>query len=263
MLAVHAGLAAMAAMLLCTMARADEGCSKPITITSGEWAPYNYVDERGRYTGMDVELSRAIVREAGCTLVELARMPPMRNTHLFEIGKVDMMAGASRTPERSRTAFFSLPYRTEKVRLFAPAAIASRYMHVKSFSDVMRERLTVLAPRIGWYGQDYHAHMAELKSDNRLSQFNEFPDGIKMLAAGRAVLILGDQASVIHAAASGGIKVAALPFGLVDAPIHLMLNKQTMTAGDVRRLDAAIERLRRKGVIERIRRSYGGPYGDS
>ncbi len=261
-MAVRKALAGVATLLLCTLAWADEGCSKPVTITTGEWAPYNYIDQQGRYTGMDVELSRAIMQEAGCTLVEMPRMPPSRNTYMFNSGKVDVMAGASRTLERSKTAFFSVAYRTETVRLFATPEVARQYPQVKSFADVVRERLTLLAPRIGWYGQDYHDHVSELRADKRLFLFNEFPDGMNMLAAGRAKLILGDQASVAHAAAQRGIRLVALPFWLLDAPVHLMFSKQTMKEGDVRRIDAAIERLRRRGVIERIRRSYGGPLGD-
>lgn len=260
-MAVRKGLAGLAALLVCALAWADEGCSKPVMITSGEWAPYNYVDGNGRYTGMDVELSRAIMQEAGCTLVELGRMPPSRNTYMFETGKADLMAGASRTPERERQAFFSLPYRTETVRLFASAAVLQRYPSLRTFADVVRERLTILAPRIGWYGAEYHGQLAQLKAGNRLSQFNEMPDGINMMAAGRAELILGDQASVSHAAARRGLKLVALPFALVDAPVHMMFNRKTMSASDLRRVDAAIERLRRKGVLERIRRSYGGAYG--
>lgn len=261
-MAVRKALAGLAAYLLCAVAWADEGCSKPITTTSGEWAPYNYVDAQGRYTGMDVELSRAIILEAGCTLVEMDRMPPVRNTHMFKAGKVDMMTGASRTLERSKGAFFSVAYRTEMIRLFAAPDVARRYAHVKSFSDVMREELTLLAPRVGWYGHEYHEHVQELRAGKRLFQFNEFPDGVNMLAAGRAMLILGDQASVTHAAARRRLKLVALPFWLVDAPVHLMFNKRTMTQDDVRRIDAAIERLRRRGVLERIRRSYGGAVGE-
>jgi len=40
--------------------------------------------------------------------------------------------------------------------------------------------------------------------------------------------------------------------------VSLMLNKARLTAGDVQRLDAAIERLRKRGVFDRIRGAYGG-----
>lgn len=262
-MAVRSGLAGLAAWLLCSLACADEGCSKPISITTGEWAPYNYVDAQGRYTGMDVELSRAILLEAGCTLVELNRMPPSRNTYMFNAGKVDLMAGASRTLERSKTAFFSVAYRSETVRLFATPDVARRYAHLKSFADVVQDKVTLLAPRIGWYGPEYQASMPQLRADKRLSLFNEPADGINMMAAGRAMFLIGDQASVTHAAAKRGLKLVPLPFWLVDAPVHLMFSKQTVTQDDVRRVDAAIERLRRKGVLERIRRSYGGAWSDT
>ena len=79
-----------------------------------------------------------------------------------------------------------------------------------------------------------------------------------MLAAGRASFMLGDAAAVEHAAAHAGVKVQPLPFWLVEAPVYLMFNRATVPETDVRRLDAAIVRLKKRGVFERIRRSYGG-----
>jgi len=54
------------------------------------------------------------------------------------------------------------------------------------------------------------------------------------------------------------VRVQPLPFWVVDAPVSLMLNRATLTRADVQRLDAAIERLRKRGVFERIRSAYGG-----
>ena len=79
-----------------------------------------------------------------------------------------------------------------------------------------------------------------------------------MLAAGRASFMLGDAAAVEHAAARAGVRVQPLPFWLVEAPVHLMFNRSTVSAADVARIDAAIVRLQRRGVLEQIRRSYGG-----
>lgn len=79
-----------------------------------------------------------------------------------------------------------------------------------------------------------------------------------MLAAGRATFIVGDAAAVEHAAARAGVRVQALPFWLVQSQVHLMLNRATVTAADVRVLNGAIERLRKRGALDQIRRLYGG-----
>jgi polar amino acid transport system substrate-binding protein len=245
------------ALLACGPARA-QACSKAITVGTGQWEPYAYYDAQNRFTGIDADMMRAIFKEAGCTLVELGAMPPTRNMLLFDHGKIDMMGGASLTPERLKRAYFSLPYRDEIVGIFSLADGAAQYHAIHSFDDFMGQPLALLAPRVGWYGEAYEKHKGALMAGKRLSQFIDFSLGMRMLAAGRAPFILGDAAGIEHAAAREGVKVQPLPFWLVQSQVHLMLSRATVKEADVRRLDAAIERLQKRGTLERIRRSYGG-----
>ncbi|MES2317335.1 MAG: transporter substrate-binding domain-containing protein [Pseudomonadota bacterium] len=237
---------------------AAQACSKAITVGTGHWEPYAYYDSQNRFTGIDADMARAIFKEAGCTLVELGTKPAVRNMALFEKGEIDLMTGASLTRERLRFAWFSAPYRAETVGLFALADEATRYREVRSFPDFLGRPLTLLAPRVGWYGAAYDKHLGALRDSGRLSQFLDYAQGIRMLAAGRAHLMLGDAAGIEHAAARQGVKVQPLPFWLVEAQVHLMFSRATVTPADVHRIDAAIVRLQKRGALEAIRHSYGG-----
>lgn len=255
----HAGpMIALALALLASPGAWANACSKPIRLATGQWEPYSYYDAQGRFVGIDVDMVHAIFKEAGCTLVELGSMPASRNLTLFFRGDIDIMTGASRTPERLKRAYFSLPYRDETVGLFSLADAGGRYQTIRSFDQFLARRVSLLAPRTGWYGEAYEKQMPALLANKRLSQFSDFPQGIRMLAAGRAQFMLGDASGVEHAAARHGIKVQPLPFWLVESQVHLMFNRTTVREADVRRIDAAIERLQRRGVFDRIRRSYGG-----
>jgi polar amino acid transport system substrate-binding protein len=233
-------------------------CSKAMTMGTGQWEPYAYYDAQNRFTGLDADMVRAIFKEAGCTLVELGSMPPTRNMLLFNKGEIDLLTGASRTRERLKRARFSLPYRDETVGIFALAEGAAKYHGIDSYDEFLRRPHALLAPRVGYYGEAYDKSMDALKGSKRLSQFVDFSQGIRMLAAGRAPFILGDAAGVEHAAARQGVKVQPLPFWLVESQVHLMFSRATIDADDVRRIDAAIERLQKRGTFEQIRRSYGG-----
>ncbi len=251
--------AALAALALAWPGAAQaDNCSRPLSMATGQWEPYAYYNARQQFTGIDADMVRAIVKEAGCRLIELDAKPATRNLTLFAKGEIDLLSGASRTPERLEQAWFSLAYRDETVGLFALAEHAERYRAIRSFADFLAGPLTMLAPRAGWYGLPYESEAAALQKHGRLSRFGDVSQGIRMLAAGRASFLLGDAAAVEHAAARAGIKVQPLPFWLVEAPVHLMLNRATVRAADVARIDAAIVRLRKRGVFERIRRSYGG-----
>ncbi|HEY0063023.1 MAG TPA: transporter substrate-binding domain-containing protein [Telluria sp.] len=235
-------------------------CSKPITVATGQWEPYSYYDAQGHFTGIDAEMVRAIFREAGCDLVELASMPASRNLTLFFRDEIDLMTGASRTPERLKHARFSLPYRDETVGLFFIAGAGNeRFGALRNFDQVLAQpKLSLLAPRVGYYGPLYEASTARLLAAKRLSQFIDFSQGMRMLAAGRATFMLGDASGVEHAAARLGVKVQPLPFWLLQSKVHLMFSRATVQESDVRRINAAIGRLQKRGAFEQIRGHYGG-----
>ncbi|MFL6659508.1 MAG: substrate-binding periplasmic protein [Massilia sp.] len=243
--------------LLLTAAQPATACTAPVRMGTGQLEPYGYYDAQHRYTGLDADMVRAIMREAGCTLVELPLMPDGRNLLMFEKGQVDLMAGASITPERLKLARFSVPYREERVGLFALADGFDQYTAVDSFSEFLGLQLRMLAPRAGWYGEEFARQVPWLRDHGRLSQFSDIAQGVRMLKAGRAPFMLGDAAGIEHAAARQGVKVRPLPFWVVDAPVHLMLSRATLSEADVREIDAAIARLERRGALAAIRQAYG------
>jgi polar amino acid transport system substrate-binding protein len=234
------------------------GCAHPLGMATGQWEPYSYYDANHQYVGLDAEMVRAIMKEAGCQVVELDPKPATRNLSLFGKGEVDLMTGASRTAERLKMAWFSLPYRDETVGMFALADNIGRYSEIRTFADYLAGTLSMVAPRAGFYGVLYENHGDALQRSGRLSRFGDFAQGIRMLIAGRASFILGDAAAVEHAAARAGVRVQPLPFWLLEAPVHLMYSRITVSEADVQRIDAAIVRLQKRGALDDIRRSYGG-----
>lgn len=254
-----AGAALALALGLPAMPACANQCSKPISLATGQWEPYSYYDAQGHFTGIDAEMVRAIFNEAGCTLVELGSMPASRNLTLFFRGDIDMMTGASVTAERLKRARFSLPYRDETVGLFFVADGSNKFAKLRSFNDVVAQaQLSLLAPRVGFYGALYEKHLPGLLESKRVSQFIDFSQGMRMLSAGRGNFMIGDASAVEHAAARQGVKVQPLPFWLLESQVHLMFSRATVPQSDVRRIDAAIERLQKRGVFEHIRQNYGG-----
>ena len=255
------GRMACAAVLGALLAGAPapaQACAKAVSMATGQWEPYAYYDAQNNFTGIDADMTRAIFKEAGCTLVALGPKPAVRNLALFEKGEIDLMTCASLTPARLAFARFSLPYRDETVGLFVLADSAIDYRAILSFKDFLGRPLALLAPKAGWYGAEFEQQLGYLKASGRLSQFIDYAQGIRMLAAGRAGFILGDAAGIEHAAARQGVKVQPLPFWLVEAKVHLMFNRATIGQDDVQRIDGAIVRLQKRGVFERIRHTYGG-----
>ncbi len=245
----------LAAMLLLLC---QDAASCRLRATTGQWVPFIYTAPDGTPAGLDIELGRAILTEAGCELVLLDEIPNLRRDVQFKEGKLDLLMAASDLPERHAYARLSSPYRMETVRLHTWHANAEKYRHV-DFDSIIRDKLTILAPNSGWYGPDFARHKEKLKELGLLSTFNTFSQGLKMMAAGRSELILGDATAMRYEAQLAKLNLAALPTLLVNAPVRLMLSKASTTEADLARINAAIARLEQRGTLRAIRSRYGEP----
>jgi polar amino acid transport system substrate-binding protein len=232
-------------------------CSRSVTAAAGDFPPYVYQDGMQQWAGVDVEMAQAIFREAGCPLAFSPPMPATRYLELFKVGKVDLILGASDTAERRAYAVFSSAYREEVVSLFALADVAARYANVKDFAAIGVGGLTLLAPKAGYYGAQYARHLPRLRASGGVSEFVNFAQGVRMLAARRASLIMGDSAAVQYEASRQGLALQALPLKVLRAPVHLMFSKDALAGGELEQINAAIERLDRNGTLRTIARSYG------
>lgn len=236
-------------------AAAAHGCTLRMALE--QWPPYIYSNAGGANTGMDLELTRTILKEAGCTLVLQPELPPARRRVIFEQGGLDLMLAASDTPERRRYARFSSAYRYESVGLFTRPEMLPRYRKLSTLNALLKLQMPLLAPKIGWYGTEYGQAMARLDGEGRLSTFSNFEQGVRMFGAGRAEFLLGDRNAVRYAARQQGVALAPLPISVLRAPVHLMLNKSNTTAADLARINAAIARLEQRGVLAAIRDNFG------
>lgn len=230
-----------------------------MTMALEQWPPYLYRDAQGNYTGLDLELLRAIFKQARCTLLSVPELPTARRQLLFQKGGLDLMLAASDTSERHAYARFSVSYRDETVGIFGKAGTHAAQRHVGSFAQLARGKSTLLAPKVGWYGAQYAAARPALEKAGRLNTFGSFQQGIRMLDAGRADLLLGDVLAVRHEARLQGVALHTLPFLVLRAPVHLMLNARTTSADDLARLNTAITHLEQRGVLAAIRARYDAP----
>ncbi len=106
-----------------------------MTMALEQWPPYLYRDAQGNYTGLDLELLRAIFKEARCTLLSVPELPTARRQLLFQKGELDLLPAASDTSERHAYARFTVSYRDETVGIFGKAGTPAAQRHVGSFAS--------------------------------------------------------------------------------------------------------------------------------
>jgi polar amino acid transport system substrate-binding protein len=245
-----AALAASAAL------DAAAACSKPLVMATEPWPPYVITDP-GKTGGLDIELAQAVTREAGCQLVVSDAIPTVRRMILFQRGSFDLMLAASDIPERRGFARFTLPYRHETVGLFTLSSRAGSMRALAGLEGLAGSRHKILVPRIGWYGERFAALRPQFVRQARLYDYGTLAQGMQMLKAGRADLLMADQAAVAYAARHAGIQVERLPLVVYSAPVSFMLSKASTVPADVEALDGAIARLEKSGALQAIRDRYG------
>ncbi len=243
------------AALLFQLASPAGACT--LRLAPEEWPPYFYHNDKEVLGGVDFELLQAILKHAGCGLQLEKEMPPARRNVLFQQGKLDLLMAASATEERRGYARFSLPYRQETVGLFTVPEKAGKLRRVDSFQDLVSQHAGLLAPRLGFYGEDYERALPLLNAEGRRSTFGTFEQGIKMLEAGRGDVIMGDAHALRHIARLQNVRIVQLPYVPYRAPVHLMLNAASTTQAELARINQAITQLEQNGTLGAIRARYG------
>ncbi|MFZ5722162.1 MAG: substrate-binding periplasmic protein [Pseudomonadota bacterium] len=210
-------------------------CDRPLVVNVGDWRPYTWRLANGDAGGIDIDVLRRAAARLQCRLA-FVEVPPERAHPLLEEGRIDILLAASDLPERRRYAWFSAPYRQE---VMAVLAARPPQPAPSSLTAVADSTVILLAPRFGWYGRDYARDRATLQDAGQLQLFDDYAQGIAMLAAGRGGLILGDERALQYEARAQGLSLRRL-FVTNASPVHLMFSRRTFGAADVARFNAAL-----------------------
>lgn len=238
--------------LLCAFANAQAGCSRVLRTAWTDWPPYSMVDAQGHLTGLDIELLRRVVQEAGCTIEFTADVPAKRQLALLQSGEQDIQFAASVTPEREAFAWFSPDYRHETVALMVRTESVNQF-HFKDLQQLADDNIAVVAPFNGWYGAAFAQVLPQLEKQGRLRLFKNTAQGLELLNTRRGDVLIGDLYSFLYVSRQQGTPWPQ-PLALVvnDDVVHFMYSKKSMVAQDVSALNEAIRRLKRNGELKKI-----------
>ncbi len=182
------------AALLVLLPAADAfGCTK--TVRWFDDPPYTFLGRDGQVAGIDADLARDTLRVAGCD-VKFVHMPWARALIELERGKLDILPGALRTPERERFALFSIPLPKSPNVLYLSAAAAKTYK-LSSLDDLIGTPFRLGAQ----VGVSYGGKFDQFK-ENPAARANLVPVTLRcsawqMLALGRLDGLIADEATAV------------------------------------------------------------------
>ena len=226
---------------------ADATTAPPCQLTMG-WDPCS---------GTDFELVRAIAREADCS-VDYQRDSWANLLASVRTGEIDLISGATLTPEREAFALFSEPYRTERFAMYIRAGDADRFAG-ESLEEMLANGMRLGVTDAYLYGPTVQT----LQDDPR------FADQFVVAAVGETSAtrlldgvidgFLEDVFVATSVLRRRGLEdvVKAHPMELESGgEVRLMFSRATVPAEVLARFDAGLQRLRETGRYEDIEGQY-------
>ncbi|MEJ6476254.1 substrate-binding periplasmic protein [Pseudoalteromonas piscicida] len=213
------------------------------------WPPF--VMYGTRPYGLDVEITEAVFKHAGYC-IEFVQLPSSaRGITELEKGLIDILPSASFSVERAKIAYFSIPYRRERMRLFTNKEIEPNSNLVELFSA----GYTFTSNPGAYYGEEVKQIKKIDWYDKRLFEISSLDRRIEMVAKNRVDFLIEDEDAgyyYINKLGYGSIQVH--PYIVNDNAIHFMLGRHAFERTDIERINEAITSL--LGVITRISEKY-------
>lgn len=235
--------------------RADNLCDRELMMGWESWPPYQFVDQAGILTGIDIELAKLIFGYAGCQLT-FVELPWKRHISDLEHGRVDIASGASYTDERAEIAYFPTAYRQERVSLFVLKSreSADNYTDLETFFSMDG----TLGLTLGYYyGPEIEQMQANTRYKNLMTKVRSDPQLFQMLMMKRIVGFIADPYSVAaQAKVYPEVESFRRLFDVYSADIHFMLSKKSVTKKQRDGIDRALEALKRNNVLDDFLRDY-------
>jgi polar amino acid transport system substrate-binding protein len=136
--------------LACADARADERAEMTVRVANN-YPPYIFKDEQGAWAGIEVEMARALVEEAGYK-AKFVEIPWNRSIEQLKTGALDIVLTLSKTPERAEFTHFFAPSTFEQMVIVVLEENAHALDAVKTLDDLVAK---------GRYGINQKVHYTE------------------------------------------------------------------------------------------------------
>ncbi|MEK9967689.1 MAG: transporter substrate-binding domain-containing protein [Ferrovibrio sp.] len=203
--------------------------------------PYNYV-ENGRVVGLDAEIITALAKQAGAE-VEFEPQSWSRVQDMLARGEVD-----------AAFQFVGRPDRFEKFFMIGPHRVGHTVFAARQGVDVNFSGLDSLRGyRIGQIrGYTYGASFDTAAGLIKDSSAGDNLQLVRMLAAGRVDVIIGDRDALMHFARSDGLhtQMRMLTPGFAEVPRYIAVprNRPAIAA----RMEKALADMRSNGGLAGI-----------
>ncbi len=206
--------------------------------------PYMVVEGQ-RISGVDVDLARLVLEEAGYE-VEFRVRPPARVFHEIRTGELDVLTGPARTPERAEILWFTSPIHAKVAQMFGPPAL--RLGRPESLEELGRPVGFIRGFTFGARLDGVRDRLRErgLAEEEALTRTN-----IHKLLAARIAAFVDMRDPTLREIEALGLQGRVVPVGepVFMGWARLALSRKTCSREDLERVEATLNALRARGRI--------------
>lgn len=243
-------------LLLPALAFAE--CEK--TLRWDDDPPFSMQAEDGTVVGIDIDINRAVLERLGCRAA-LRKLPWGRALKELENGRLDILSGAFRRPEREVYAHFS--------GVFLPPSRNILFMHVQALERWPFERLAELQHsefRLGAqidasYGEEYQQLMADPAFAARVVMVPNRSSLWQMVGKGRIDGLIADEYTAAYEIRQLGLDAQIKPSAVVvsSAAAEVAFSKRSVDFDFVQAYARELQALKDDGTYEQVTRRYVAP----
>ena len=166
---------------------------------------------------------------------------------------MDMAMGASHTPEREETAYFSLPYRLEKVNLFVRKG-TSDTIKLNTLSDLSKSDYMIGVEGGYFYGEEYKKLITTKEFYTRINDVIDLEQNVALLLKGHIDGFLVDPVTMKAFSEKYSLEgeFEVHPLKIYQDNIHIMLSRKSCSIETLNRINKSINKLKKNGEISKI-----------
>jgi polar amino acid transport system substrate-binding protein len=218
--------------------------------------PYSFKDPKGEIRGFSADLVHEVLKRMGCA-TQFVEMPWARALLELEVGRLDLLPGALRKPERERFAWFSRPINRSPNVLFVHKKAAAIYS-INKLSDLIGTNFR-LGAQIGvTYGPEFEALSNNPEFMVRLTPLSLRKSAWKMMEVGRLDGIIADEVTALTELQEMGLSKEISKTSVVVSaePAMVAISKQSVSEDFVKAFDRSLGSMLSDGKYREILERY-------
>ena len=220
------------------------------------WPPYQFRDDKGNVTGLDVDLITSTMKGSGCKLI-FFEIEWKAHLKRMASGFLDVALAASYTKERQKFGYYSDPYREEVVRLYVRKGEA-KIFNFKTLADIVHYRFILGITSANYYGEEFEKLKANKEFAKHLEPVRSDERNILKIKERRIDGFLMDPFVVTGFIRSKKFDnpVEELPLEVYSCDIHALFSRVSVNPGVVQMFNQGLSEIKATGEYQTIVNRY-------